>query len=260
MCATSTIVENKKICPYAAVFDLATNTANPGSWDSNPRDFAPRLGFAWTVTKKTAVRGGYGFYYYQPAYNMLQFLMANPPNFLSISDSFSYTQPTPISTLFPPFQPGSTIFAPFAVNHHMPTPYTEQYNLNIQRELTKNMLFSIAYVGNQGHDQSVRFNPNQASLPTDPANPSPIQSRRPFPAIGDVTAQYNVGYSNYNALQAKLQKNFSDGFSFIVNYTYSRAFDLIDSDSLQLGYDAGNLWRLNYGPSGWDQPQNLTLS
>ena len=206
------------------------------------------------------VRGGYGFYYYQPAYNMLQFLMANPPNFLSISDSFSYTQPTPISTLFPPFQPGSTIFAPFAVNHHMPTPYTEQYNLNIQRELTKNMLFSIAYVGNQGHDQSVRFNPNQASLPTDPANPSPIQSRRPFPAIGDVTAQYNVGYSNYNALQAKLQKNFSDGFSFIVNYTYSRAFDLIDSDSLQLGYDAGNLWRLNYGPSGWDQPQNLTLS
>ncbi len=248
------------ISGHAAVFDLATNTANKGSWDANPRDFAPRLGFAWTLTKKTVLRGGYGFYYYQPAYNMLQFLMANPPNFLSVSDSFPYTQPTPISTLFPTFQPGSTIFAPFAVNQHMPTPYTEQYNLNIQREITKNMLLTIGYVGNQGHDQSIRFNPNQASLPTDPSNPSPIQSRRPFPDIGDVTAQYNVGYSNYNSLQAKLQKTFSDGFSFLASYTYSRAFDLIDSDSLQLGYDAGNLWRLNYGPAGWDQPQNFTVS
>ena len=242
---------------HAAVFNLPTDKAIPGSWNPNPKDFAPRVGFALTLDPHTVLRGGFGMFYYTPAYNMLQFLMANPPNFVSVSNTYTFTQPTPVSSLFPPFVP-ATILQPFAVAKSMPTPYTEQYNLNLERQLTHNILVSLAYVGDQGRHQSNRMNPNQAALSPDPTDITPIQTRRPYPLIGDVLAQYNVGSSNYNGLQAKAQKTFSDGLAFLVSYTWSRTFDISDCDCTEYAnyFDP----KRDYGPAGFDQPRIISFS
>jgi hypothetical protein len=242
---------------HAATFDLAQNKAVPGSWNANTRDFGPRVGLAYAVTPNTVVRSGFGLYYTQTPYNVLQFLMANPPNFLSQIFSFGITQPTPISGLFPAFD-GTSVFAPFAMDKHNPDAYLEQWNLDIQRTLPGNAVMSVAYVGNAGHHLSIRLNPNQASPDPDPLNPTPIQSRRPYPNVGDVNAQYAIGNSNYNALQAKVEKKFSGGASFLVGYTWSKSLDLLSTDGGDLanGLDP----RRNYGPSDFDRPHKLTLS
>ncbi|MBS1853269.1 MAG: TonB-dependent receptor [Acidobacteria bacterium] len=241
----------------AATFDIAQNTAVPGSWDPNKRDFAPRVGFAYAVTPNTVIRSGYGIYYTTTPYNVLQFLMANPPNFLSQQFSFGITQPTPVSDLFPAFD-GSSVFAPFAMRKDNPDAYLQQWNLDIQRTLPGDAVLSVAYVGNTGRHLSIRLNPNQASPDPDPLNPTPIQSRRPYPNVGDVNAQWPIGTSNYNALQTKLEKKFAQGASVLVAYTWSKSLDLLSTDGGDLanGLDP----RRNYGPSDFDRTHKFNLS
>ena len=242
---------------HAATFDVPNNTAVPGSWDSNTHDFAPRVGLAYAITPNTVIRSGYGIYFTQTPYNVLQFLMANPPNFLSQQFSFGITQPTPMNTLFPTFN-GTSVFAPFAMNRHNPDAYLQQWNLDIQRTLPGNMLFDIAYVGNTGRHLSIRLNPNQASPDPDPLNPTPIQSRRPYPNVGDVNAQWPIGISNYHALQTKVEKRFSGGFSFLVGYTWSKSLDLLSTDGGDLANGLDPM--RNYGPSDFDRTHRVTIS
>lgn len=243
---------------HAATYDLATASSVPGTWNPNRLNFAPRVGFAYTLDPKSVIRGGYGIYYTSTAYNELQFLMANPPNYLTQSFSFSIPNPVSVSTLFPAFTPGSSVFAPFAVDKHNPTPYTQQWNLDFQHSLSNTMLFDIGYVGNVGRHMSIRLNPNQAYLDKDPQHPTPIQSRRPYPAIGDVLAQYDIGNANYHALQASFRKTFSSGLAFQVSYTWSKAMDLLSTDGGDL-INAHNPSQ-NYGPSDFNRTQLLVFN
>ena len=242
---------------HAATYSLSQAQSVPGTWDPNTRNFAPRIGIAYSVRPNWVVRSGFGIYYTSTPYNVLQFLLANPPNFLSQSLSYAATAPTPVSTLFPAFAPGSTVFAPFAVDKHNPTSYLEQWNFDLQHTLAHNILIDLGYVGNQGHHLSIRLNPNQA-LPENPLQPTPIQSRRPYPGVGDVLAQYNMGNSNYNALQASIRKSFSHGLSFQASYTWSKSMDLLSTDGGDLinGLDASR----NYGPSDFDRTHLVVLS
>ena len=242
----------------AATYDVATATATPGPWNSNYLNLAPRVGFSASVKPGWVVRGGFGIYYTSTAYNELQFLMANPPNYLTQAFTYPTQSPVNISNIFPPFTPGSSVFAPFAVSKHNPTPYTQQWNLDLQHSLRHDILIDVGYVGNVGRHLSIRLNPNQARLDLDPAHPTPIQSRRPNPAIGDVNAQYDIGIANYNALQASIRKSFSAGLAFQASYTWSRALDLLSTDG-------GNLINglnpsLNYGPSDFNRGQLLVFN
>lgn len=243
---------------HAATFSLTQGKSVPGSWDPNTRDFAPRVGFAYSLTHNTVIRSGFGIYYTSTPYNVLQFLMANPPNFLSVIDTFPQDQPTSISTLFPPFTPGVTVFAPFALQKRNPDAYMEQWNFDIQHSLPGNLLLSVAYVGDAGHHLSIRLNPNMAHQPQTPLNPAPIQQRRPYPALGDVLAQYPLGNSNYNAFQVSLRKHWSSGLSFLAGYTWSKSFDLLSTDG---GYVINGLDpERNYAPSDFNRSQNFVFS
>lgn len=242
----------------AGTFDLATATAVPGPWDPNYKNFAPRVGLAYSLNSKTVIRSGYGIYYTSTPYNVFQFSLANPPNFLSQSFGFDLDHPTPVSSLFPPITPGSSILSPFVLDKHNPTPYVEQWNFNIQRSLPSNMLLTVAYVGNASHHLSVRSNPNQPSPDPDPLHPTSAQTRRPFPALGDVLAQYDQGNAHYNALQVSLQKHFSSGFSFLLSYTYSKAMDMISGDGGQL-YNGANP-KAYYAVSDGDRTHIFTAS
>jgi hypothetical protein len=143
------------------------------------------------------------------------------------------------------------------------TPYTQSFNLTVERELSKNMVFSIAYVGNLGRHLYTALSPNDSNAIEDGNNNA--SDSQPFPGLGYVDQSAYVGESYYNGLQAKLEKRLSDGLSFLASYTYSRAFD--DSTTpggIEGGINARDpnlipLW-MELTPSAFDTRQRVTLN
>jgi outer membrane receptor protein involved in Fe transport len=242
--------------PGQSVYNIQTNVNTPGSWKPNYLTFAPRIGFAYALDNDTSIRGGFGIYYAPFNYNLVQWTIAKPPNFSLQVQSEGPGVQVPIEQYFSGPPTGSGL-APFTVSPRMPNPYTEQWNLDFQHTFKSQYLMSIAYVGNRGLHQPIRFTPNQA-VPEDPANPTPVSSRRPYPYVGEVNAVYNVAGSNYNALQTYLQRRFSNGLQFQVNYTWSHTLDLTDADyaSPRNGLDLNS----NYGTAGFDRQNVFTAT
>jgi hypothetical protein len=116
----------------------------------------------------------------------------------------------------------------------------------------------LSYLGNKFSHEQLRINANQASLPSDPANPSPIQDRRPYPWVGDVDEVAMVGSTDYNGLEAELNKQYSNGLSFLASYIWSKAMDYLgnESDFPQYGPDP----KLDYGPSNFNQTNVFKFS
>jgi len=133
--------------------------------------FAPRIGIAWSpgTTGKTSIRAGWGLFYNPIEQLVLEQFSAEPPFGGSII--LSNTQfNTPFlgqdGTVFPNVfngiitpKPGTPInwglYEPILLfgqfQPHMRTQYSAQYNLTIQRELTRDMKLQVGYVGSQGH-------------------------------------------------------------------------------------------------------------
>src|SRR5262249_37662405 len=106
-----------------------------------------------------------------------------------------------------------TLFIP----RDRPTTSIQNWQVSIQRELFKNMVLDVAYVGNRVKDSVLLGDLNQARPITQaesllPAAQQPsLQARRPIAGFGSISAVLPEGFSNYNALQVKLEKRFSGG-------------------------------------------------
>ena len=143
------------------------------------------------------------------------------------------------------------------------TPYTQSYNLTVERELTRNMVASVGFVGNLGRHLYTQLSPNDGNAIGDGNYTS--SDAQPFPALGDVDESGYVGESYYNALQAKLEKRASNGLTFLASYTYARAFD----DSTTPGGIEGGISARDTNliplqdeltPSSFDTRQRVTLN
>src|SRR5262245_65070612 len=98
-------------------------------------------------------------------------------------------------------------------------PEADQWNFGVQRMLPSQMVLTLDYVGTKGTHRSILRNPNF----------TPGQSgaaARIFQNLGDVQLRENAANSNYNALNATLEKRYSAGLSFRTAYTYSKAIDV----------------------------------
>jgi hypothetical protein len=247
----------------------------------------PRLGFAYSASPKTVIRGGYGIGFTQVnragGENNLTY---NGPNVVNAS----INQPSPFSTglctsdlqdqtaCFRQTQQGySTVltspayFVPLKVtSRYIPanfkTGYVQSYNLGIEQQLPGGLVFGIAYVGNKGTHLQVLADYNQAApclVATAAACTTSYQNRRPVPTFGDIEIAYGGNSSSYNSLQMKLEKRV--GALYVLNsFTYSRTFDLASG---HLETSNGDNSRVNfanprndYGPSGYDQPLADTTS
>jgi hypothetical protein len=104
------------------------------------------------------------------------------------------------------------------------TPYTESYNLTFERELSKDMIATIGYVGNTAKHTYAGTNPIGSALAV--TNNENYYNTSPFPGVSQGTGdeQY-IGESMYNGLQAKLEKRFSGGLNYLATYTWSHAED-----------------------------------
>lgn len=164
------------------------------------------------------------------------------------------------------------------------SPYTLQFNLQVERELSNDFLVNVAYVGTRGV-KLTRFRtpnggPNSITLPIDPLgfNTNPIfaialpplsnfdtqQYQRPNPNLGAYTIFDSSAASIYHSLQTSLTKRFSRGYQFTAAYTWSHAIDDV-SDVFDVGgafvlpQDDRALW-LERGDANFDVRHRFSLS
>ena len=254
-------------------------------------NLAPRFGLAYSLDDKTVLRSGFGMTYTQFNREGGENLLAyNGPYIVNASIDQRPTSPactndTQDQTLcFRPTQQGyapnlvsPAAFSPLKaqsryVPPNNPTGYVESYHLTLQRQIAKDLLLDIGYVGNHGVHLMILGDYNQASIAPTTATcngavvsgcPS-LQARRPVQNFNTIEIAFGGGSSNYNALQAKIEKRTSFGLYVLNSFTYSRGFD-VASGHLETGN--GDNSRVNianirgdYGPSGYDQPLNNTTS
>lgn len=222
--------------------------ANGGSRSTINEDYlqlAPRVGIAYSLPgDKTVIRGAYGVFYsnaQQPG--GMQSLQINPPYHLQIALSNSPTATTPTFTLQGGFPSGllSLSNASNVLTVSDDTrgrwPRAQQWDFNIQRELPGNILFEVGYAGNNLSGAWMQYDANQA-----PAEAGVTNNNRPhrFLAVtgtpytitlADIARIGKIGYSNYNALQTKLEKRYSKGLSLLAAYSYSKTISLGENQS-----------------------------
>ncbi|HLJ17558.1 MAG TPA: TonB-dependent receptor, partial [Bryobacteraceae bacterium] len=227
-------------------------------------DFAPRIGFAYRAGNSFTVRGGYGLFYAKTEGNQLQGKANIPP--LSYTSSLTGSLTTPnllMSSLFPSLASEAVgPLSPFSVDPHDKRPYVQEWNLGIQHRIGSSMMAELAYVGSKGTHLVERVNINQAVLPADPANPSPLQSRRPYSQWGDILG-FNYGEnSSYNALQARLEKRFSAGLTFLASYTWSHSLDTSSGADVGSASAHQNMYNLraDHASSDFNIPQRAVIS
>jgi len=245
---------------------LETSEEKGLPWSIRPGDFrcpAPRIGFAWRAfgSDKWVVRSAYGIFYIYIDTNLLQPLYRTPP--FNVIQNLNNDVPTP--TTLTPSRTLANYFLgqPLAVLNATPAltttgsffryAYTQTWNFNIQREIAPGLAAEVGYVANKG----TRLGTGSAgNVPL--AGPGNIQARRPYPNWGVFLQNEWGGSSTYHSLQAKLEKRFSKGFSFLGSYTFSKCIDGPGSE--EGAAPAIYLNGLNKGTCSYDVPHNFVTS
>ncbi|HEY3936171.1 MAG TPA: TonB-dependent receptor [Bryobacteraceae bacterium] len=233
-------------------------------------NFAPRVGFAYQVTPKFVVRGGYGIYY-----GAFENRGGSP--------SLGYNYPFQYSFTFrnanaesPVLYPNGTIatlenglssvpLSPSAVNasglslrgiqFNYVTPYVQSYNLTLQYQLTSVDSIEAGYVASLSrHLESFIGSNDQSVLLPLGYNP---QSYVPYPdfARGSSLAD-TIGVANYHSLQTKYQRRFSNGLTMLFAYTFAKT--LTDAGDLLSGGGVAG-YRAPYLP-GWGIKKDMGLA
>jgi hypothetical protein len=160
-------------------------------------------------------------------------------------------------------------FNPLSANiTYMPRDFhsspVKSWHISLQREVMRNMLIDIAYVGNRGDDLLLFANFNQA-FPNNAAGTIPLQDRRPNPAFADITYPFNGGKSRYHGLHAKWEWRLRRDMTLLNSLTLSETKDngaqsLENSNgNFPAPQDFRNL-DADFGRSNYDQPYNNTTS
>ncbi len=280
--------------------------------------WAPRIGMAWSPARfnnKMVIRGGFGLFYNPIEQLVLEQFQGEPPfggsssvgeglfqtPFVSQSGSIS---PNAFNGFLNPARGSAvdwSVFRPIVLygelQPNLRTQYTEQYNLQVQQQFGNNFVYTLGYVGSQGHRLLATYDLNHGNpqscldliatsaynndssyscgpysedaqyiIPAGetiapqglhlPYGPTPFiaggttlaapinlvglrQYSSPYcnpidgsncpadgiPVFSSIFAQDVVANSNYNSLQASIEKRFSQGFQFLGAYTWSKSID-----------------------------------
>lgn len=237
-------------------------------------NFAPRLGIAWSPTSKWTVRAGGGIFYVQDISDR----WFDEPKNLARGGTYNANFTTHNLTFEQPFgsatfsnacgvsAPLTCISSPLFLGEDpgRRTPYIEQAELNIQRQLSKSTALEVGYLGSFGHKLERVMFYNSAV----PSAVGTIVSRTPYPQFSDGQVTAGLGNSNYESGAAKLTQRLASGLSALVSYTYSKSLD----NTSGIGSENGNALRQaqdgwcatkacgEYSLSDFDSRQRLAMS
>jgi len=242
---------------------------------SNYGDFAPRAAFALGLGASRTLSGDWGMYFDAQSFDEFMDSSGNAnsilpgPVFNPIGSSaiFTITPPAPV-----PFGPGVQIFGPvapqppfdvFAVNTHHPDPRYQDFDLAFEQKIGMRQSFRIAYYGTRSSDLPVVIDINQPTPGS--SDPESEQARRPFaaafPQFRVINTLSAIAHSNYNSLQASVQRSAAN-LTLQASYTFSKSLD--DASGAGGFYqgppeDSRNL-SLDYGRSNFDIRHRFTIT
>jgi len=204
---------------------VGTNGVPRSGFEGDKNNFAPRVGFAWTIGRdqSTVLRGGYGVYYDQSPLAPAEALYFNSPYFDNNIFFSLPGLPLTVSNPFPSFFPFPLPDSALAIQRDLRTGYMQHWNLNIERRLWQNNVVEVAYVGSKGTKLLTARDINQPAPSVLP--PGLPFVPRPNPRFDDVDLLESRANSNYNALQARFEQRLSRGFSGLISYTWSKSID-----------------------------------
>jgi Carboxypeptidase regulatory-like domain/TonB dependent receptor len=229
-------------------------------WNTDYKNFAPRVGLAWDPTGKGtwAIRSGFSMAYEEPYSNLFTNASRfNPPDSTTvlieppiIGTDINYTFPwQPSPNYAAPTTPNGGVdgidITPSGVYPNLKTAYALQWFLGIQHEFLKNYGFSINYVGTRGVKGYTREDYNR--FDGDVCNPTVCDyfATRLTPDWGAITYISNESSSNYNGLNAQFKMNYSHGLMLTANYTYGKVLDNVTEGGLG-DYFNVNAYAINY--------------
>ncbi|HWC96807.1 MAG TPA: TonB-dependent receptor [Candidatus Sulfopaludibacter sp.] len=221
------------------------NYPQTGQIPSASKNFAPRLGLAYSLNDKTVIRAGYGLFY-------ARYISAMVANFFSLNDV--YTQSLSITSassagapIFPYAlaSPAGALASNRSITFAAPdmrNPYTQQINLAIERALAKNLILTTSYIQNRGKRlftvRDVNIGPLSSQVynfqildssynPTGQVYSTPVYTlaNRVDSRYGHINQVENGGKQWYDGLAVQLNKRFSNTFNGTISYTWSHELD-----------------------------------
>ncbi|MGB6199738.1 MAG: TonB-dependent receptor [Candidatus Acidiferrales bacterium] len=271
----------------------ASDTANGGTindlnklQNNDYKEFAPRVGFAWSPKENWAIRGSFGIFVAprsaesytdgatDPFFSgdFLQNNSGGPAEFkLAVGPAPGTFAITTLSSLTPEVSNYNSVeyYQPTS-----PTRYVSEYMLDIQHEFAGGILVDAGYVYTHGTNQGFQTDTDQAPLGqlstkcatiNEPVNGVMTNVNQncvgPVPQYSSIVSETYDGWSNYNALQLRLQKRMTYGLSFFTNYAWSKSLDTGTGSGHGAGLDAyQNAYNpaANYGLSDFNAANTLT--
>ncbi len=195
-------------------------------------DFAPRIGLAYRVSDRWTARAGFGMFYVQDIAEARFDLSRN----VGGRTTFTADSEKPNSNLSDPFRAEGGVCSNWtgpcqgptftlANNTNRRTPYMVQWLLNIQRQLDKDTVVEVGYLGNSAHKLELLRVWNQPVNRIGPSDSRTLLQRSPFPAYGIIQTVDSHGNSNYEGLSIKVTRRFSKGLTYLSSFTWSKALD-----------------------------------
>ena len=290
---------------HFSIYDPAVGLAHRDPlYDKDLNNFAPHASVAWDVNGrgKTVVRAGFGVFH--DDFSQDAFTGQIYANSFNSGLAYNAIAPDPVilnkSLNAPTLAPGVPVFLPggnaqttdaSTVDKHLRTPYVYNFNLNIQREIARNTVFQIGYVGSAGHKLLRLHDINQPTVAqidaADLANPcaapnaalaciidfgAPRNFSTPLTPPGGpannapfiINQLESSANSNYHSLQTTLSQRNWHGLSQAITYVWSHSIDTA-SDSQDYVPNAAtpadntNI-RMDKGPSNFDVRNHFVWS
>ena len=247
--------------PYLSQYVVFTGSSKLRSDEAHQ---GPRLGLAYRLGERTVLRGSYGIFYdlmagvNQQAQNGNATWPVAGGGILSFNSTFvTATADAPFGgSSFPAPATPATISSNF-YDPHFQNPYSQQWNVEVQRELAHNISLNVGYVGSHTLRTAVSGDYNTALTP----GPGPVTPRALWPNAPVTIYDRSVGQSKYNALQVKAERRYSSGLSFLLAYTWSKSMDVGSSGQFEESVSIQNAYDPNASRSvsSFDIPQQLSF-